>query len=153
MAEAAAHDEEVEDFMGAEVFMPAVEERELEGIDYSTDGIDDASCQKPVEGCPGQGVDELSEGQYAGPAHGYINHRGEPFGTVHPEAGYQDSQPCQAPDQYQKQKAGGIPQGNDADGSIGSCNQHIDHHMIEFFQSAIYLGRNIKGMVDSTCHI
>lgn len=49
MAEASGHDEEVKNLVGAEAFVAAVENRKLQGIDYSAGGINDSPGQKPAE--------------------------------------------------------------------------------------------------------
>ena len=56
MAEASAHDEEMEDLVGAEIFMLRVEDRQFQRVDDSADGIDNAACQKPAEGGGRQGI-------------------------------------------------------------------------------------------------
>ena len=47
MAEASAHDEEMEDLVGAEIFMLRVEDRQFQRVDHTADGIDDAAGEKP----------------------------------------------------------------------------------------------------------
>ena len=74
MAETPAHNEEVENFMGAESFVPAVENGQLQSIDNASNGVDDASGQEPSEGSSGQGIENLGERQNAHPAHGDIQH-------------------------------------------------------------------------------
>ncbi len=49
VADASAHDKQMEDFMGAEVFMPGIKKREFQCINHAADGIYDASCQQPKE--------------------------------------------------------------------------------------------------------
>lgn len=49
MAETAAHDEQVEDLVGAEVFVPGIENRQFQGINDAAHRIDDAAGQKPSE--------------------------------------------------------------------------------------------------------
>lgn len=56
MAEAAAHHEKMEDFMGAEILMPAVEDRKLQCIDDTADRIDDSSGKEPHKSFSGQAV-------------------------------------------------------------------------------------------------
>ena len=47
VADASAHDKQMEHFVGAEGFMLRVEDRKLQCIDHSADGINDTSCQQP----------------------------------------------------------------------------------------------------------
>jgi len=56
MAGASTHDEEMENFMTAEILMPAVEDRKLQRIDHTSDRIDDAARQKPSESCHTHGI-------------------------------------------------------------------------------------------------
>ena len=49
MAEAPGHDKKVKDFMGAEVLVPRVEQRKLEGVDHAADRVEEPSRQKPEE--------------------------------------------------------------------------------------------------------
>ncbi len=153
MADAASHNKEMEDLMGAEVFMPVIEDRELQGIDNSSDGINNSTGQKPHKSRRRQGIDKLGKGEHAGPAHGDIYHGGEPFGTVNPEAGYNDTDKSKAPDQCKHDHSGTPSQGNEADGSISSGNQDIDHHVIKLFKPEVGLGGFSKGMVHCACDI
>ena len=91
MTEASAHHEEMEDFMGTEVFVASIEDRQFECIDNATDGIDDASGKQPEEGFSGEAVENLSECQNTGPSHTNIKNGGNPFRTVYPECFDQDS--------------------------------------------------------------
>ena len=56
MTYASAHDEEVEHFVGAEELMLRIEEWQLQGIDDTACGIDDATGQQPEECRRGQGL-------------------------------------------------------------------------------------------------
>lgn len=56
VAEASGQDKKMEDLMGSEIFVPGVKERKLQGVDDTSDGINDAAGQKPAEGCRGQAV-------------------------------------------------------------------------------------------------
>ena len=49
MTYASAHDEEVEHFVGTEEFMFRIEDRQLQGIDDTANGVDDAARQQPQE--------------------------------------------------------------------------------------------------------
>ena len=74
--------------MGAKVFVVAIENGQLQGIDDTADSIDDTSGKQPVKGPRRKRVNELSKGEYAGPAHSYIDDGGEPFWTGYPKAGH-----------------------------------------------------------------
>lgn len=56
MAEAAAHHEKMEDFMGAEIFVTAVENRKLQSVNNTADCIDDTAGKEPHKGFPGKAV-------------------------------------------------------------------------------------------------
>ena len=92
VAGASAHDEEMEDLVAAEVFMPAVEDWKLQRVDHTAHGVDDPSGEEPSEGCRGHIVQDLGEGEYTGPAHPDIEDGRDPFRAVYPERFDQD--PC-----------------------------------------------------------
>ena len=56
MAGAAAHNEQVEDFVASEVLMSVVEDGQLQRVDYAADGVNDSSGEKPAECRRGHGV-------------------------------------------------------------------------------------------------
>lgn len=47
MTDASAHYKQMENFVGAKVFMFGIKDRQLERIDDAAHGIDDTTCQKP----------------------------------------------------------------------------------------------------------
>ena len=49
VAGTSTHDKEVEDLVTSEVLMPAVEQRQFQGIDYAADGVDDPAGKQPSE--------------------------------------------------------------------------------------------------------
>lgn len=55
MAYTACHDEKVEHFMRAEVFVSGIKERQLQRINDTTGGVDKAPSQQPQEGGSGEG--------------------------------------------------------------------------------------------------
>ena len=56
MAYAATHNKEVENLMGAEIFMSGVEDRQLQRVDDSAYGVDNAAGQQPAKGCGRKGI-------------------------------------------------------------------------------------------------
>lgn len=120
MADAAAHDKQVEDLMGAEIFVVGVEEGELQCVDHTAHSVDDASCQQPQEGGGGQSVKQLAEHQDADPAHGDIDQGGKPFGTSDPESLDQHTNNSDAPDQGQHGIAQRTAQNDQAYRRIGT---------------------------------
>lgn len=90
MAEASEHDEYMKNFMGTEIFMPGVKNWQLQGIDDSAYGVDNSSCEKPVEACPGKSLENRDKGKYTKPAHTDIEDGRQPFRAVDPES-FQDN--------------------------------------------------------------
>ena len=89
MADTSAHDKQMEHFVGSEELMLCVEDRQLQGIDDTANGVDDAARQQPQERRCGQGFKQRSEYQNTYPAHGNIDHGRKPFGTGDPAGFYQ----------------------------------------------------------------
>ena len=63
MTYASAHDEEVEHFVGAEELMFRIEDRQLQGIDDTAHGVDDAAGQQPEKSGRGQSFQQRPEYQ------------------------------------------------------------------------------------------
>ena len=61
MTEAAAHDKQMENFVGTEIFVFGIEDRQLQRVDDAADGINDAAGQEPAEGRRGQGGYDLPD--------------------------------------------------------------------------------------------
>lgn len=139
MAETPAHNEEMEDLMGTEVFVSGVEERQLQRIDHAADGVDDSSGQQPSKCCRRQGVDNLAEGQYTYPAHGDVNDGGEPLGTGDPAGLDDDTGQSDSPDKSQHTPSGSVTQHYHAYRCIGSGNQDENHHMVNLAKHLIHL--------------
>lgn len=134
VAGASAHDKEVEDLMAAEIFMPAVEDRELQCIDHAADRVNNSSCQKPAKSRCAHGIEDLGECQHAGPSHADIQDRGYPLGTEHPKCLDQYACNGNAPDQGQQSDSCPALEHQQADGRVASCDQDEDHHVVDFFQ-------------------
>src|SRR5699024_6823417 len=100
VAGASAHDKKVEDLVAPEVFVPAVKDRKLQRIDDAAHSVNDSACQQPSECCGGHIVQDLGEGQYAGPAHSDIEYGGDPLRTVNPER--LDQNPCDGDRPYNR---------------------------------------------------
>lgn len=63
MADASAHDEQMKNFVRAEIFMKGIENRKLERINYAANCIDDAACKKPPESRVWQSAPQGAENQ------------------------------------------------------------------------------------------
>ena len=153
VAQASGHDKHVEDFMGSEELVSGIEDRKFQCVNNSADGVDDAACHQPYKGCFGKGLYQRNHGKDAEPAHGNINHGGEPFRAGDPECFDQHADNGGSPYQSQKWITNCIPERNDADGSIASGNKDEDHHMINFPENAVDFFGNIKGMVSRACTV
>ena len=70
--------------MGAKILIPAVKDRQFQGIDHATDGVDDSAGQEPAKSASGKGGGNFSKSQYTYPAHGDVNERGKPLWTGNP---------------------------------------------------------------------
>ena len=52
MAHTPSHHKQMEDFMGAKIPVPGIENRQLQRINDAPDGIDNPSCQQPCKRLP-----------------------------------------------------------------------------------------------------
>ena len=121
----------MKDFVRTEIAVLLVKDWQLHGIDHAACGINDTAGQKPAKGLPRKCRDDLSEGKYADPAHGNVDHGGKPLGTGDPQSIDEDACSSNAPYQCQHDPAGAVSQNQHADWRVGSCNQNKDHHMID----------------------
>lgn len=64
MAGASAHDKQMEDLMGAEIFVACVEQRKLQRVDNAADGVDDAACEQPAKCRRGERINKLRESEH-----------------------------------------------------------------------------------------
>lgn len=147
MADAAAHDKQMENFMGAEILMSGVEDGKLQRIDHTPRGIDEAAGQQPEKSSCRQGAQQLAEHQDAHPAHGNINHRGKPFGTGDPEGFDQHASDGDAPHQGKQGVARCASQHDQAYRRVGSGNQHKYHHMVNFAEELQARARQVHTVI------
>ena len=97
MAHTSQHYENMKYLMRSEILMLCIEDRQLQCVDDTSDGIDDAAGQKPAEPCTGQVVEDRDEGQNTEPSHSDVDYGGEPFRAVDPECFHEHSCRCNAP--------------------------------------------------------
>lgn len=140
--------------MAAEVFVKCVKYRKFQSIDYTTDGVDDAACQKPAK----RGMREIRPqlGKYwqARPAHGNVNDGRKPFRTGDPESFDNDSCHCNSPYKSQKGISNSAAQDDHADRGIRSGNQNEDHHVIKLLKIPEYFGRYMTDtVIDCACRV
>ena len=150
MAETSAHHKEMEDLMGTEILMFGIEDRKFQGVNDAADGINDTAGQKPSECARCQGCDDLFDRGETYPAHGDVDQGGEPFRTVDPECVHQNADGRDGPNQSQEAVADRIAEDDQADRSVGSCDQDEDHHVIDLAKYFIDMFGNVEGVVDGT---
>ena len=147
MAEASAHDEEMEDLVGAEIFMLRVEDRQFQRVDHTADGIDDAAGEKPCESSRCESGNDLADRHDAYPAHRDVDHGGEPLRAVDPERVDENPGNRDTPDERQKPVTGVISKDDQANRCVSSGNQDENHHVVDLTQDFINVLGNIKGVV------
>lgn len=86
MAHTSQHYENMKYLMRSKIFMFCIEDRQLQCVDDTSDGIDDDAGQEPAEPCAGQVVEDRNEGQNTEPSHSDVDYGGEPFRAVNPAA-------------------------------------------------------------------
>ena len=72
VTDTAAQHKEMKDLMGTEVLVSGIEQRKLQCVNDTADGIDDASCEEPQESSVRQCVDQRYKYGQTCPAHGNI---------------------------------------------------------------------------------
>ena len=78
----AAHHKQMEDLMTAEALWKPVKYRQLQSVEDTADGVNDAAGQKPSEGCRRERCHQRLEDQNTGPAHGDIDNGAYPVWAV-----------------------------------------------------------------------
>ena len=73
MTNAAAHDKQMENLMGTEIFMSGIEDRQFQCVDDASCRIDDPACQQPEKSAVRQRIPQRPENRQAHPAHGDID--------------------------------------------------------------------------------
>lgn len=153
MAHTSQHYENMKYFMRSKIFMFCIEDRQLQCVDNTSDGIDDAAGQEPAEPCAGQAVEDRNEGQNTEPAHSDVDHRREPFRAVDPAALKDHSDDSNSPYKCTEDIAGAAVKDDKAYRSIAACDHDEDHHVIHFFQTAVYFSGGVYGMIKSAGQI
>ena len=153
MAHTSQHHKDMKYFVGAEILMLRIEDRKLQRIDHTADGIDDAAGKEPSEACTGQIVEDRNKSKYTQPAHSNIDYGGKPFRAVDPAAFEDHADDGNSPYQCTEDVTGAAVKDDQAYRCIAACDHHEDHHVIHFFQAAVHLGGGIYRMVKSACQI
>lgn len=140
-------------FVGTEILMLRIEDRKLQSIDHTADGIDDAAGEQPCKGRWCECCHDLADCHDAYPAHRNIDHGGEPLRAVDPEGVDDDSHDRDAPDEGQHPVSGTVSEDDEAYRSVSSGDQDEDHHVIDLSEKFIDMLRDIEGVVDRTCGV
>lgn len=69
MTEASTHDKQVKNLMTAEIWMQLVKNRQFQGVNHTTDRIDDSSGKQPCELRGSQCLKKLGDRKDADPSH------------------------------------------------------------------------------------
>ena len=147
MTYASAHDEEVEHFVGAEELMFRIEDRQLQGIDDTAHGVDDAAGQQPEKSGRGQSFQQRPEYQDTYPAHGNVDHRGKPLGTGDPAGFYDHADSGNAPDKSQQCISQLTALHNETHRCVRTGDQYKDHHMIQLPEDPETFTGEVHGMI------
>lgn len=153
MAHTSQHHKDMKYFVGAEILMLRIEDRKLQRIDHTADGIDDAAGKEPAEACTGQIVEDRNKSKYTQPAHSNVDHRGKPFWAVDPAALEDHSDDGNGPYEGTEDIAGASVENDQAYRSVAAGDHHKDHHVIHFFQTAVHLDCRVYGMVKCACQV
>ena len=143
MADAPAHHKQVKDFMGAEMLVLRVEDRQLEGVDDTAYGVDDTARQKPQECTAGQGAPQSAEYAETYPSHSDIDERGKPLRAGDPAYIDDHADEGDSPHDGEQRIAEPVAQNDEADRCVGTGDQDKDHHMVQlakYFQNIIFDG-------------
>ena len=148
MTYAPAHDEQVKDFVRAKKGVHGIEKWQLQRIDDSANGIDNAARQKPSEGGGGECVYNLGKCQDAHPAHTDIEYGGKPFRAGNPESFDNDAGKGDGPYERTQKISRPVIQDDQADGGVCACDQDENHHMVELAQNPVGALCKVEGMVN-----
>ena len=72
MTQAASHDKYMEDLMRSKILMLCIEQRKLQCVDNTSDGIDHTSGNQPDKCCGGKSLDQRNHGKDTEPSHGNV---------------------------------------------------------------------------------
>lgn len=131
VADAAAHDKEMEDLMGTEVLVSGIKKGQFQGVDHAARRINKAACEKPEKGRHGQGEVQGAQGEENDPPHGNVQNGGKPFRTSHPAQLKEHADDGNGPNDGEQTISQCVLKNGHAHGGIGACDQHEDHHVIE----------------------
>lgn len=134
--------------MGTEILMAGVEKRQFQCINDTADCVDESADEKPPERRGRKCLNNPGECKYTDPAHGDIKHRGKPFWAGNPTGFDDDSDHCDGPHQSKQCPTGPISQNYHTDRCISAGDQDKDHHMVDFAQYPVDVGRDVKCMVN-----
>ena len=85
MTKAPAHDKEMENLVGAEIFVDRIKKWELQRVDHAAHGVDDAACKEPEKRGERQRRVQGLDREDHDPSHADVENGGDPFRAGHPE--------------------------------------------------------------------
>ncbi len=133
--------------MGSEIGVLGIKDRQLQRINDAADRINDAAGEQPEESGERKRMQQLSEYENADPSHCNVDDRGKPFRTGDPAGLDCHADKRDAPDNGKKRIAEPAAEYDQADRRVGACDQHKDHHMIDFAKYAQRPAGDVDGVV------
>ena len=111
--------------------MLCIEQRKLQCVDHTADGVDHATSHQPYKSGGGKGLYQWNHSKHTQPAHGNVDGGREPFWTGDPECLDQHACNGNSPHKDQKRDSYGVSQRNHTNRGVASSDQNKDHHMID----------------------
>ena len=149
MAETAAHHKQMEDLMTAEALWKPVKYRQLQSVEDTADGVNDAAGQKPSEGCRRERCHQRLEDQNTCPAHGDIDNGAYPVRAVDDKYLKSDADKSGRPDEKEKRDTAASRQSQQADRRVGTGNEDEDHSVVNAAKQQVHLGGNVQRVIEA----
>ena len=153
VADAAAHDKEMENLMGAEKGMSVVKQGKFQRIDNPSHRINNSPGQEPQESAFGQRIPQLAEYKHTDPSHGNVNHGRKPFGTGDPAGIDEHTDDGDAPHKSQERISLAAAQHDETYRRVGTGDQNKDHHMVYFPENAQSPSFQIDCVIGGACTV
>lgn len=128
MGKSSEHHEDVEYLMEAEEMRDEI--RSLQGIDEAARRVKHPSCKEPEERTRLQGMNQRHNPHNGDPAHEDVYEGCKPPGGMDPEDLEHDAHERHSPDSTEEAPPPRPPERHKAEGCIGGCDKHEDHHVI-----------------------
>lgn len=127
--------------------MSVVEDRKLQCVNHATDGVQNTAAKQKGETSKRYIAQKLREGKQTTPAHGNVNNGRYPFWTVDEKQALEDAHNSNAPHKGNKPCTGGSGQCQQANRSVSTGDQNINHQMVQFLKTKVALYRASEGMI------